>query len=49
LTLLDSSVCDKSTFCKFLDLILRSLLVDNKRVRMFLEAVALDSYQLDLV
>lgn len=41
LSLLESSVCDRQTFCGFIDLILRSLLVDNKRVRTFLEIVAL--------
>jgi hypothetical protein len=41
LTLLDEAICDKETFCKFIDLIMRSLLVDNKRVRMFLELAAL--------
>jgi hypothetical protein len=41
LTLLDESICDSETFCNFLELILRSLLVRNKRVRMFLELVAL--------
>jgi hypothetical protein len=41
LTLLDENLCDKQTFCDFLILILKSLLVDNRRVRMFLELVAL--------
>jgi hypothetical protein len=41
LMLLDESICDKKTFCNFLDLILRSLVVDNKRIRMFLELAAL--------
>ena len=41
LTLLDERTCSKELFCNFIDLILRSLLVNNKRVRMFLEGVAL--------
>jgi hypothetical protein len=41
LALLDEKVCSKELFCKFLDLILRSLVVKNRRVRMFLEGVAL--------
>jgi hypothetical protein len=41
LTLLDTALYDAQTFCRFLELILRSLLVRNRRVRMFLELVAL--------
>ena len=41
LHLLDKSCCDHATFCQFLELTSRSLLVDNKRVRMFLESIAL--------
>ena len=41
LPLLDDEICDRGTFCDFLELILRSLLVRNRRVRTFLEVVAL--------
>ncbi len=41
LALLNEDLCDKRTFCSFLELILRSLLVRNQQVRMFLELVAL--------
>ena len=41
LTLLDPEFCDRKTFCDFIRLILRSLLVRNRRVRMFLELTAL--------
>jgi len=41
LDLLNPKICSKNDFCRFLDLILRSLLVDNKNVRLFLELIAL--------
>jgi hypothetical protein len=48
LTLLDKNFCDRDTFCAFLELILRSLLVRNKRVRIFLELVALGNIRASL-
>jgi hypothetical protein len=48
LTLLDAEFCDRETFCRFLELILRSLLVRNRRVRMFLELVALGNIRSSL-
>jgi len=41
LALLDTGGCSKQDFCDTLDLILRSLLVDNRKVRVFIELVAL--------
>ena len=41
LALLNPEECDRDTFCAFVELILKSLLVSNRRVRMFLELVAL--------
>jgi len=48
LTLLDERFCDRDTFCQFLELILRSLLVSNRHVRIFLELVALGNIRASL-
>ena len=41
LDLLEEAICDRKTFCNFLNLIPSSLLVGNRRIRMFLESIAL--------
>ncbi|MCJ7482127.1 MAG: hypothetical protein MUO31_04095 [Thermodesulfovibrionales bacterium] len=48
LTLLDESICDRETFCRFLELILRSLLLRNREVRLFLELLALGNIRASL-
>jgi len=48
LPLLNKDVCDRDTFCMFLNLVIHSLLVDNRKVRIFLELLALGNIRRSL-
>ncbi len=48
LRLLDKKHCSREAFCNFFELVMRSFVYDNRKVRMFLEAIALGNIRMAL-